>query len=479
MVQDVQSIDSDVLRERSLVRRIDRLIVPYAMVLYTISFLDRVNIGNAHKDLMEDLDMNEEQYSIAVGVFFIGDILFKVPSNLVVKRATPPRWIGFIMIVWGAVSTCMGLVQNFAGLVACRVLLGIFEAGFLPGMVYYFTFWYKGQEIGSRIAFLFSSAAIAGCIGGVLAYGILQMNGVAGLEGWRWLFIIEGLPSVILGAITWFYLPHLPDPTKPSRWFTQEQLRFAQDRLRNDPSSNVGPSKFDAKQFTSTLRNHRVWTFAFCYFALSTPLYCISFFLPAIINSFGFDILTSNAMTTPLYGLAVVLTVLNAWHSDLTNERAWHLGVFALVGAFGFTGLGIVQVVANLDEEWTKWVSYAFSGFACVGVFPAIAVTLAWLSNSVSGATASGVATGLVMSCGNVGGIVGPQIYAGIEMNLGSYSYAHLVVAAMMLMAFASSMVMRYIYSMGGGAQTQGKFDLGSQSDGQTEQAWLLDPRHP
>ena len=188
--------------EDKLVRRMDKFIVPTVMLAYLLCFLDRTNIGNARLfGLEEDLGLQGSQYQIAVAVLFVPYVLVEVPSNLVLKKFRPSRWLSFITVSWGIVSTCTGFVQNFAGLVATRVLLGLLEGGLLPGLTVYLTLFYTKKEIALRIGFLFVSSALAGASGGLLAYCISFMDGVAGYSGWRWVFILEGkecrcLPSI-------------------------------------------------------------------------------------------------------------------------------------------------------------------------------------------------------------------------------------------------------------------------------------------
>ena len=179
--------------ERKLVNKVDRHIIPMVMLAYLLCFLDRTNIGNAKIfGLEDDLGLKGNQYQIAVAALFVPYVLVEIPSNMLLKRFTPSRWLGAITLAWGTVSTLMGLVQNFGGLVSTRVLLGLFEGGLLPGLTVYLTMFYTNKELALRIGYLFVSSALAGACGGLLAYGIGFMDGVSGLSGWRWVFILEG-----------------------------------------------------------------------------------------------------------------------------------------------------------------------------------------------------------------------------------------------------------------------------------------------
>lgn len=189
-----ESIDIDHQAEKRLVRKIDKFIVPTVMITYLLCFLDRTNIGNARLfGLEEDLNLVGNQYQIAVAILFVPYVLVEVPSNLILKKFTPSRWIAFITVSWGIISTLTGVVQNFTGLMACRVLLGLMEGGLFPGLTVYLTMFYTKREIALRIGYLFVSSALAGACGGLLAYGIGFLDGIAGYSGWRWIFIIEGI----------------------------------------------------------------------------------------------------------------------------------------------------------------------------------------------------------------------------------------------------------------------------------------------
>lgn len=183
----------DAEAEKRLVRKVDKYIVPVVMITYLLCFLDRTNIGNARLfGLEEDLGLHGNQYQLAVAIMFVPYVLVEVPSNLILKRFTPSKWLAVITVSWGIVSTLMGIVHNFGGLIACRLLLGLFEGGLFPGLTVYLTLFYTKKELALRIGYLFVSSALAGACGGLLAYGIGFMDGVAGLSGWRWIFILEG-----------------------------------------------------------------------------------------------------------------------------------------------------------------------------------------------------------------------------------------------------------------------------------------------
>jgi MFS family permease len=192
-LREAAQLEIDHAAEKKLVRKVDRFVVPVVMIAYLLCFLDRVNIGNARLyGLEEDLNMSSAQYQAAVAVLFVTYVLVEVPSNLILKHFRPSRYIAFLAVSWGIVSTLTGVVQSYGGLIACRLLLGLMEGGLLPGLTVYLTMFYTKKELALRIGYLFVSSALAGACGGLLAYGIGFMHGVAGQSGWRWVFIIEG-----------------------------------------------------------------------------------------------------------------------------------------------------------------------------------------------------------------------------------------------------------------------------------------------
>lgn len=202
----------DYLAEKKLVRKLDCFLIPVVMLLYLLSFLDRVNIGNAKLyGLEKDLGLHGNQFQVAVSILFVTYILSELPSNLVLKKLHPSRWIPFITTAWGIIATLTGITQNYAGLVVCRLFLGAVEGGLFPGLAVYLTFFYTKRELALRIGYLFVSAALAGACGGLLAFAIGHMDGISGQHGWRWIMILEGLPTFVLGIASWWLLPDSPE----------------------------------------------------------------------------------------------------------------------------------------------------------------------------------------------------------------------------------------------------------------------------
>lgn len=232
-----------------------------------------VNIGNARLYHMEnDLKLSPTQFQIAVSIFFVPYLLFEVPSNLVLKLFTPRRWIAALAFSWGLIATLSGLVDSYASLLACRLLLGVVEAGLFPGLNVYLTFFYTKHELARRVGYLFVSAAVAGGLGGLLAFGIGHLDGARGMSGWRWILIIEGIPSVVLGVVTWFYLPN----DAATAWFLkahEEERALMEVRLGREYGNTKSGREFRVVDMNKAFGDWKVWAFCVAQFGVDTMLY--------------------------------------------------------------------------------------------------------------------------------------------------------------------------------------------------------------
>ncbi|KAK9765677.1 hypothetical protein K7432_005798 [Basidiobolus ranarum] len=415
---------------KQLLRKLDFRILPYVGLLYLFSFLDRVNIGNARLAKLEaDIGLNPSQYSWCLSIFFVGYVIFEVPSNLLLKKYSPSRWIARIMVTWGTCTMCMAAVKDFPGMMVCRLFLGIAEAGLFPGMVFYLTFWYTRREQCSRVALFFSAATLAGAFGGVLAYGITHMHGVQGIAGWQWIFIIEGAPTVLLGVVTWFYLPNSASSAK---WLTPRQRELVELRLAHDQMA-VSSSHFDKQQFIEAVTDIKVWMYALLYIGILLPLYSLALLLPTIVRDLGFTDLTAQLLTAPPYAFGFVFTIGMAFHSDHQNERGYHLVGQSLFGVLGY----ILLIV--LKDTWTL---YAAACITTMGVFSCIPLSLGWLNNNMCGSTKAATATAIVISFGNIGGVIAGQLYRKEEAP--HYIPSHTANMCMMLLTCIMSFLLKH-----------------------------------
>lgn len=267
--------------------------------------MDRSNIGNAkilnsstHNDMQTETHTTAREFNIALMIFLVAYAIFEVPSNILLKKLRPSRWLAFLMFTWGAITIGLGGVNSGAQMTAVRFLLGMSEAGLFPGLVYYLTFWYKNDERSVRVAFILASATLAGAFGGALAYGIGHMNQVHGLSAWRWLFLLEGIPSVLSSILVWFFLPDYPE-----EWHSGRNREIALHRLRveGSKSSHRSMTWKDAKE---TLLDWRLYGHYLIYFGVSVPFSSLSLFTPSITSGLGYVDLQAQLMSVPPYAAA-------------------------------------------------------------------------------------------------------------------------------------------------------------------------------
>ncbi|KAF3920262.1 hypothetical protein AA313_de0208292 [Arthrobotrys entomopaga] len=419
--------------ERKLVRKIDFHIVPVVMVLYMFSFLDRINIGNARLyGLEEDLGIaGTLKYQTAVSLLFVTYLLFEVPSNLVLKKFRPSRWIAFITASWGLVATCTGLTQSYRELIACRLLLGFFEAGLFPGLTVYLTFWYTRKEIALRIGYLFVSAAIAGATGGLLAYGIGFLDGTSGMRGWRWIMILEGIPTVIIGLSTLWLLP---DEPATARFLDSEEKAMVVHRMKVQHGTSINPEeKLKKQDVIACFKDWKCYMFALGLWGMDTMLYGYSTYLPTIIKTLGtWPAPVVNALTIPCYALGACVYLCTAWWSDKYQRR----GVPSLIAA-GVSITGYVLLITPVPSG----VRYFGCFLIAAGLYVAVGLPLAWNLVNIPRYGKKSAASGFQLTMGNASGVMAAYLYPATDGP--QFVKGHAVTIAMISVgAFAYSTVL-------------------------------------
>ncbi|KAE8454574.1 hypothetical protein EG329_000197 [Mollisiaceae sp. DMI_Dod_QoI] len=387
--------------EKALVRRLDLKLLPPLTLLYLLSFLDRSNIGNAKLDgLTTDLHITGNQYLLTLTIYFVGYVLFEIPCNIALKRTTPKIWLPTLMLVWGIVATLMGVSQNFAGLVVARFFLGVTESGLFPGVVFYLSMWYKRTETLYRVALFFSAASLAGAFGGILAYGIGFMKGVGGQNGWRWIFIIEGLFTVVVSLISYLFIHNYPSTapflTEPERSFIHARLKNSSDATVHEPFAWAG--------VRSALLDYKCWLYGLGFHTMSLPLYTLSLFLPTIIKTLGYSAANAQLLTVPPYAVATVFTIIVAILSEKTHLRAPFVAASTSFAIIGY----ILLLAAPANKPG---VAYTGTIFAAAGIYPSCAIVLSWAAANVSGQTKRATATAMTITIGNLGAVLGTQLY--------------------------------------------------------------------
>lgn len=384
-------------------RKLDFTLIPWLTLLYLASFLDRTNIGNANIDgLSKNLHLSDTQYAAALSLFFVSYSLFEPITNVLLKRFSPKWFLSITMTTWGIVMTLMGLVDNFQGLATARFFLGLAEAGLFPGINFYLSAWYKRRELGVRAAIFFSAAALAGSFGGLLAAAIALMDGIGGKRGWAWIFILEGLATVIIGILTYWMTHDFPAEAK---FLTEDERARVLKRLRDDNQASAEHADFKWKSLLAAYTDWKTYAFAIIYMGADGALYAFSLFQPSIVSALGSISKTqtiSNLLTVPPYACAAILTVVVGWSADRTQRRGpFNIGC-AILGMTGFSMLLGSQKPA---------VKYAALYLGALGIYPCIANTIAWTANNVEGVYKRGVVTGTVIGWGNLNGVVSSEIY--------------------------------------------------------------------
>ena len=348
----------------------------------------------------DDLHLHGNQYQTAVSLVFVTYILSELPSNLVLKKLRPSRWLSFIAVAWGTIATLTGICQNYAGFVACRLLLGIFEGGLFPGLAIYVTFFYTKHEIALRMSYLFVSSALAGAFGGLLAYGIGFMDGIAGERGWRWIFIIEGLPSFIVGIASWWLLADNPET---AYYLNTQEKELSHLRLSSQPGFTKSAAEFHWKDVREGLLDWKLWTFAFIQFGGDTMLYGYSTFLPTIIQglSSSYSSAYIQVLTIPVYILGAVTYVVAARVSDWSQMRAIFPIAFGLISIIGY---------AVLIADVGSGAHYAGCFIVALGLYVCVGMPLAWNPANLPRYGKRTTATGMQLTIGNSSGIMAPFV---------------------------------------------------------------------
>ena len=409
-------------------RKVSRRLIPFLFVLQVASYLDRINVGFAQLQMKSALGFSDTVYGLGTGIFFIGYFFFEVPSNLILSRTGARVWIARIMITWGVISSAMAIVRTPAEFYALRFLLGVAEAGFFPGVIYYLSRWFPARERASAVSRFMTATAVSGIVGGPLSGALFTLDGVSGLAGWQWIFLAEGIPSIVLGVSTLFFLTDRPEE---ARWLSAAEREHLEATMRAEMDDIVRRGHVSLRD---ALLHPTVWLLGLLSFTLLVGLYSISFWLPQIIKAFsGRDNVEVAFLSAIPYVAAAVAMVLVSAHSDSKQERCMHIAFAALVGTAGLAASSIVQApIPGL---------IALSG-AAVGVFSAIPVFWSLPTAFLTGTPAAG-AIALINSLGNLGGFAGPYLIGRVRDVTGGFTGSLLAIAGLLVGSAAMAVRLR------------------------------------
>jgi ACS family tartrate transporter-like MFS transporter len=419
----------DAAAAAAAVSRAARRLIPFLFVCYVVSYLDRVNLGFAASAFQRDLAMNDRVYGIGAGLFFLGYFVFEIPSNLILERVGARRWLARIMITWGLVSIAMMFAVGTWSFYALRVALGLAEAGFFPGAVLYLTYWFPQRERG-RIGALFMAAGpVALIIGPYLSTALLRLDGLAGLRGWQWLFIGEGLPAVVLGIVA---VRVLTDRPADAGWLSPEERAALAVQMAAEQGSRGGDRHV---ALLGSMKSGRVWLLCLVYFLNTTVSYGLFLWLPKILESAsGWHDMRLAAISACPFVIALGTMVLVGRHSDRSGERKWHLAWCALGAAAGL----VIAAVAGTN------VSLLVLAFTICQAGQRTVQPLFWtLPPLVLGGTAAAAGFALINSIGNLGGFAGPTVMGYLRETTGGYAGGLLVLAAALVIQAAIVVALR------------------------------------
>jgi D-galactonate transporter len=405
-----------------LYRKIAIRILPILFLGYIIAYIDRVNVSFAKLQMLTDLKFTESIYGLGAGIFFLGYFVFEVPSNIILHKVGARVWICRVLVTWGIISGCTALVRTPAEFYTMRLLLGIAEAGFFPGMILYLTYWFPSHRRAKMVAILMTGNPLAGIIGGPFSGAIMRFfSGTHGIAGWQWLFLLEAIPAVILGIIVLFVFD---DRVLDATWLTPEEKSSVAAEIDAEAAAKTHTT------ILSIFLSPRVWLMAAIYFGLMMGSYAIGFWLPTIIRETGVkDPFQIGLRTIVPYSLALVFMILTGRHADQTRERRWHLVVPCIIAAIGFV---LCTLGAGTQGAGSPLLAAIGMNLAVVGVVTSVPTFWA-LPTSFLGGAAAAAGIALVNCTGNLGGFFSPLIIGALKTHTGTLNSGLILIAACML----------------------------------------------
>jgi len=413
--------------EAKTIHKLRMRIIPFVFLLYIISFLDRINISFAALTMNKELAITSQQFGLVAGIFFLGYFLFEIPSNLLLHKLGARIWIARILITWGILAMLTGLVQSAHQLYAVRFLLGLAEAGYFPGIALYLTYWFRQRDQAQAIALFLAGIPVTSILGAPVSTFILDHVHWLSISSWRWLLILEGIPAVVGGVITYFLLPSRPAEAK---FLSKEEKNWIEAELAREEQEKLTSHKISAVQ---ALLNRRIWHLGLIGFTLNTAMYGMNFWMPQLVKSLSSGISNSLigllVMIPHLVGLPVMVMVSRS--SDRKRERRFHAAIPAIAAGIALASLGATHAI---------FPTIAFLSLAALGIYSVYGPFYSLPGDFLTGfAAASGIA--LVSSVANLGGFLGPFAIGWISQKTGTL-YGGLAVAGVSLFASATLMLL-------------------------------------
>jgi ACS family tartrate transporter-like MFS transporter len=412
--------------EKRTLRRIWWRIVPFIMLLYFIAYIDRVNIGFASLQMKGDLGFSASILGFGAGIFFWGYFIFEVPSNIILHKVGARIWITRVMLTWGIISGLMAFVQGTTSFYVMRFLLGAAEAGFFPGIILYLSYWFPARHRAGVTAFFMAAAPISTALGSPISAALLEMDGVMGMHGWQWMFVLEAIPAVILGFVVFFYMTDKPEKAK---WLKDDERAWLVNAM-NEEAAKKGNAVHHG--IVSGMFNPRVLALALIYFGTSAGLYTLGIWAPQIIKQLGVSSMTVGFLNAIPPAVSVLAMVWWSRHSDRTGERTWHVILACLAASVGLVLAAGVNSMVGLIAALTL----VNIGISCAKP-PLWSMPTTFLSGA---AAATGIAT--INAIGNMGGFVGPAMIGWLKDRTGSFSGGLYFVAGLLLLSAVLTLIL-------------------------------------
>ena len=405
--------------EKTVYAKVTWRIIPFLFLCYVFAYVDRVNVGFAKLQMQQDLGISDAVYGAGAGIFFLGYFFFEIPCNIALQKIGAKYWLGPIMVVWGVVSACQMFVKSAGVLYVIRFLLGMVESGFFPGVILYLTFWYPQKYRAKMVAAFMTAIPLSGVIGGPISGWILDfMSHSASLRGWQWLFLFEGIPSVVAGLLTIYFLDDRP---RTARWLKDPEKDLLERRLEEEESAKRAMSP-GHHSLTDAFRSPKVWLLCLVYFGMVMVNYGISFWLPQIVKeTLTKDTFRIGLLTAIPWAVAAIAMVLVGHHSDQTGERRWHIGLTSIICSAAFVASAVPGISGILSF---LAISIATASIAC-------AYSTFWaLPTMILSGTAASAGIAWINSVGNLAGYLSPYLVGKIR------DTTHSMIPALLMLSF-------------------------------------------